>query len=301
MYLLQAGSSDASNTVEGTTMGVHTLEFRSPEKVLELQTACSPHSASIGSWSVTETYQPNTHRHVQEGLGGYRLILEKPVCTQDEVWAALGEAEQIAEELDVAWCYVCKSPFFAMRQTLVCSEAPTGWTGNTREIGIKIQKARGLGYAAAVQVAQSHWVSLPFLPLEKVLSVREAILKASPDIQSLVELHIAAHKSGSGKLFFLAKGLELAGASFGQARVTRNSGLHGEMVRTGISPHLTQSVGWLFDMANTRFDVRHVVNGYSPVTVHPKMNTTERREFEVNADLVIRSLLCTRLAVEIIL
>ncbi|MHC4405867.1 MAG: hypothetical protein ACYTG0_40000, partial [Planctomycetota bacterium] len=226
-----------------------------------------------------ETYEHNTHSHFEEDLGSYRLVLEAPVSIQDDVWSALGVAEQIAKELDVAWCYVCGSPFFAVRKTFVLAEAPDGWTGNTREVEVEIQKERGLGYVEAAQLAHCHWLS--------------------PVVQALVELHIAAHKSDHGSLFFLAKGLELAGAFFGQARGARNSGLQGEMAKIGMAPYLTRSVEWLFEMANTRFDVRHVVNGYSPVAVHPRMDATERGEFETNADLVLRGFICAQLEVDI--
>jgi hypothetical protein len=250
---------------------------------------------------VLETYHPNVHDYLQKGLGSYRLVLEKPVSKQEEVWARLHEAGQIAAELDVAWCYVCGTPFFAMRPTFVASEAPTGWTGNTREVEIEIQKERGLGYAVAAQVVVSHWLRLPFLPLEKVLRVREAYVKSVPVIQDLIELHIAAHKSDHGNLFFFAKALELAGAFFGQPRAARNTGLQAEMVKIGIASHLTQSVAWLFDMANTRFEVRHVVDGYSPVTLHPRMDANEKHEFAVNADLVLRGFVCQQLGIDIIL
>ncbi len=282
-------------------MTAHTLRFESPEKVMELRAACNPHSASVGVWRVSETYEPNTHHQLQQGLGSYRLSLQRPVTTQEEVRSALREAEEIAEDLDVAWCYVCGRPFFALRQTFVLFEAPDGWTGNVRQVEIEIQKERGLGHTEAMQVFSPHWLSLPFLPLERVLAVRHARLKASAEIQSLVDLHIAAHKSEHGKLFFYAKGLELAGAFFGRAKAARNSGLENKMVNIGVLPHLTQTVEWLFEMSNTRFDVRHVVNQCSPVTLHPRMNATERVEFEYNADLVIRGFVCAQLGVPIIL
>jgi len=281
-------------------MSAHTLRFESPEKILELRAPSNPHSASIGLWRVSENYQPNTHRDLQEGLGSYRLILERPVSAQEEVWLGLREAEQIAKEVDVAWCYACGTPFFAVPQTMVLVEAPIGWTGNARRVEVEIQKERGLGYAEALQVFWPQWLSFPFLPLERVLVVRDALLKASPEIQCLVDLHIAAHKTHHGELFFYAKALELAGAFFGQGRSARNSGLQKQVVKIGVAPHLTQTVEWLFEMANTRFDVRHVVNGYSPVTLHPTMSGSERAEFQFNADLVIRGFICDQLGVDII-
>lgn len=284
-------------------MSAQTLQYRSPERLLELRSECKPHCALVGSWRVSERYEPNTHHYVQEGLGSYRLILESSVDSQEQVWAGLSEAEAIARQLDVAWCYVCGSPFFSAKPTFVSFDAPTGWTGNTREVEIAIQRARGLGYAAAVQVIDSHWLSLPFLPLAKVLAVRQAMLGASPIIQELVELHIAAHKCTfeRGRPFFLAKALELAGAFYGKERAARNIGLQRHMLKIGIAPHLTQPVAWLFTMANTRSDVRHVVSAHSPVDLHPRMTATEREDFLMNAEFVLRGFICTQLGVEIIL
>jgi hypothetical protein len=167
-------------------------------------------------------------------------------------------------------------------------------------VSCEIERQKGGWRTEAVHAAPLHSLRLPFLPLEKVLAVRESLLHASPEIEHLVELHIAAHKSELGALFFLAKGLELAGAFFGRRRTARNTGLERELKAIGIAARLTRSVEWLFEIANTRFDVRHAVKPCSPVSLHPRMNDSERAEFRHNADLLLRGFICARLGVGIV-
>jgi len=182
-------------------------------------------------------------------------------------------------------------------------EAPEGWTGNLRKVEGDIQREAGKGWAAAAMVAQYGWVYFACFPLRVALVARDACIKAPPIIRELIELHVGTHAVSGGRLFGLAKALEIVGAFFQQgrnaSRAARNAGLQAEMKKIGVDSELTRSVEWLFDIANERFDVRHAWKKDSPgVALHPRMTHQELSDFVYNADLVVRAFVCERLGLE---
>ena len=285
--------------LEDQVATAHTLRFESPEKVYGLPPGPTLYSSNVGPWRVREVYRAGGFDHVGPGLGTYRLVMEQDVATPEQVSDAVTEACQLAEELDTAWCYVIGRPFLALGWTWALREAPDHWTGNSREVDVALREARQTGYAVAMQVyspPSAAW--LPFPPLERAMAVRAAYLAAPEAVRGLIELHIQSHKSSRGELFLLAKALEVVGKFFGDSRAARNTGLQAEMATLGVSPYLTRTAEWLFETANTRFDVRHAVDRGGPgVTLYPRMTDAERRDFWNNTDLIVRAFVCQQLGV----
>jgi hypothetical protein len=109
------------------------------------------------------------------------------------------------------------------------------------------------------------------------------------------------HKTTRGRLFYFAKALELAGRFFGHARKQRNQGLEKEMARIGVDAHMTRTVEWLFDLANTRFEIRHAVaDDPGQMAIHPRLSAAEAHDWGFNADLVIRAFVCAKLGVQVV-
>ena len=124
------------------------------------------------------------------------------------------------------------------------------------------------------------------------------MLNAPPIVRDLIDLHIRSHKSDDGALFHLAKSLEIVAAFFqgNGSRASRNTWIEREMTRIGVYGELTQSIEWMFNIANERFDVRHAWDKDSPgVVLHPRMTDQEKHDFTYNADLVTRAFICERL------
>ena len=285
-------------------MTIPYLRFQSPEKIYGLPPDSAPHSATVGKWLVSELYEPNTHGYLGDGVGTYRLQLEREVTARDEVWDALREASSLAEQLDRAWCYVCGAPLLAVPSGLTPLETPHGWTGNLRDVDVAIRKEHGAGVLCeADHVVTKLWMQLAFRPLERALVFRNAYIEAQPAVQDLIWLHAQSYKSGAGQLYCLTKALELARAFFpGPTSSDRTEQMQQEMKTISVEPRLRQSVNWLFEMASNRLDIRHVVvPGSGAVTAHPKLTDAEQRDFVADADLVIRAFVCSRLDVDIIL
>lgn len=263
---------------------------------------CEPYSAIVAGWDIRETYEAGVFDHVQKGLGSYRITIERDLADLDALPEANWSAETLIEHLDTAWCYVLGEPMVATHLTLSLWEPPNGWTTNSETVRRELIRESAPGFHAEVQqLYHYHSVRAPFLPLERLLQVRDAYLSATPLIQDLIALHITSYKSVGGALYPLAKALELAGAFHGTSRRDRNCGLQNEIRAMGIEPELTQNVAWLFNIANERFDIRHAVdNRAANVATHPRLTDSERRDFKHNARLLLRAFVCKRLDVPLI-
>jgi hypothetical protein len=103
-------------------------------------------------------------------------------------------------------------------------------------------------------------------------------------------------------MILLAKALELIGAYYvaavDRSRKTRNANLQREIKNWDIDTYMTRTAEWLFGLANTRKELRHIWDRAGPppgVTMHPASTVAEQQEFVSNADLLIRAFVCHRL------
>jgi hypothetical protein len=153
-------------------------------------------------------------------------------------------------------------------------------------------------YFRLSEVKHRRWIGTPRLPLQQLLAIRSAYLTAPMMLRELIDLHVSAHQAGQGRLFMFAKALEVVGRHYGKDRATRNSGLQAAMTRMGVTLRLKQSIEWLFNIANERFEIRHAVDKDAPTpALHPRITPTERQDFEEGATLIVRAFVCEQLGV----
>jgi len=277
------------------------LEFNSKTKNLGCDSACVPYGTQEEGWYISEVFQSSEYPDFRnKGIGRYHVNLRRDVASRDEIWKALSESIVIAKELDVAWCYAWGKPYFAVRTTMRSMDAPDGWSGNLRDVERQIESLTSPYVVQQIGFSSRPFSILPVLPLRDVMTMFRAIRKASAVLQQLIRLHISSFKTPEGQLFLLAKGLEFVGAFWasgtGGDRSRRNNGILAQLEAVGAQVELTRSINWLFEIANTRYDVRHVWNRESG-TVHNSMTAEECTAFVFNANLVIHAFVCTQLGV----
>lgn len=127
---------------------------------------------------------------------------------------------------------------------------------------------------------------LPYFPLGLVLVAREKYPKLSQVFKTMVSLHhqaLAATLSDA-RLFLLAKGLELATEFISGKTYAEKTANLPEALRSG----LKHDLNWLFQIANTRVNIRHVVQKGANPPLHKKINGPEARDFEHDVDFMIR-------------
>ncbi|MBA7704942.1 hypothetical protein ES703_113765 [subsurface metagenome] len=231
-----------------------------------------------------------------DGTVSYSIWIETGVSSPEEIWAKKGTAFELADDLNRIWTYVCGQPINAARLGLVAYHAPAAWTTNAEEVEKDLPAAiSGLTYKE-ISIQTRHWTYCPELPLAKALDVRESYETASDFVRTLIELHYSAltSKRSEARLIFFAKALEIVRALLpGRKDQQKQKSLPAK-----ITSDLHESLHWLFGMANTRSDVRHVVQRVTGPTLHPRMSAQEFRSFEHDADLVIRTAVCMQLGNE---
>jgi hypothetical protein len=287
-------------------MAPHILRYTSSAKAYHLMPPVSLYSGKVDLWTVYETIQEHPRDDLsKKGIYEYRVVMEKEVATEQDLSGAWREALTIASDLEKVWIYAAARPFNFLRLTIQFPEGPTGWSGNFREVKQAIRQESAAELFLEILPTHQNWETPPFLPLETALNARAAYLAADPILQQLIDLHVAAFMHfGLPRFVILAHALEIAGAHYpdstgGYAKVARNAGLQALMAGAGLDGNLTQTIEWLFDIANTRRDIRHAWNQKTG-DLHPQLTTQEGKDFVLNADLVIRVFVCNQLSLPVV-
>lgn len=270
--------------------------FKSKPQLYVLASTGSPHQRTVGDWIVRESYEPLDDRTLPDDTVSYSIWIETEVSSPEEIWAKRSKGFELAYDLNRVWTYVCGQPINVARLGLVAYHAPAAWTTNAEEVEKDLQAAiSGLTYKE-ISIQTRHWTYCPELPLAKALDVRESYETASDFVRTLIELHYLSLTSvkSEARFFFFAKALEIVRALL-PSRTNRQKQ---KLLPVNIASDLHKSLHWLFDMANTRSNVRHVVQKGAITTLLPQMSVQEGRSFQHDADLVIRTVVCMQLGHE---
>lgn len=226
-------------------------------------------------------------------VGEYRVHIEVPVASMADYSAATSETYEIIEQIEKLWTYVCGEPLRPLLMHMSMDTTPDGWRSNEESVHRVMNIRMTGGIYCKVEIVQTHWVILPYFPLERVLIARQLIDSFEDVYVSLIDLHHDAltARSPGGRLFALAKGLEL---------VTRL--MHGkthrerqEKLDPKLRAELRRSINELHDISNNRFNVRHVVANPSGPKLHPPATRKELSDFKHDCELLLRYHICKKL------
>jgi hypothetical protein len=144
-----------------------------------------------------------------------------------------------------------------------------------------------------------YWMTLPYMPLKRALEAVRAYRTSDAATRLLIDLHTRSLKEpGSDtQLILLAKALELVRAVLpGRKDADKQKALQAE-----VQASLNQSLPWLYDIANNRLEVRHVVKDPTVLRLHDRLTSTERKDYRHDADAVLRGVITQRLGIELAL
>jgi hypothetical protein len=259
--------------------------------------------ASIGLLSVRESFEPNANDHISSGLGSYVVIIEAKVADETEFLVFQDDAFSLAQCLDWLWTYATGIPLSVNYKgpaihAYECLQPPKGWTSNLDEVNAQL-KAKSKRSISVLSSKNTMWQWLPRLPLETVLRGRQKFLAASDPIHSLIEHHYDAQTSTDShtRLFSLSKGLEIVRAMLpGKNDKAKGAGLNPEVVKS-----LKLGFGELFNIANNRREIRHIIKDSASKALHPRMSQQENDSFNHDADVIIRTVVAEKLDLPIIL
>jgi len=267
------------------------LEVVSKALLLKLREPDQTHRNRFGE---VEIWDSAADLADDEGLIEYRIHLGIRVATREEVISRRYEVWRIAKELDRLWTYVTGSAINAISWKLAPVGPPEGWTSNHQEVS---QKLPGQGEPELIVGRRREWTVGPHYPLRTAVEALHAYRAATEPVRTLVELDYNAQRvwHGSGNFLFLAKGLELARAMSGLTHQQFVADCDSEL-----DGYLRRSAAWLFGIANTRLETRHVVQSPADLELHPRMSDDERRDYKHDASLVLRLVVSEALDIPVV-
>ena len=191
-----------------------TLRYEIEPKIYGISSEFHKYKTKINNLVISERFEHNSkYKSIGDGLGDYKVIIEKEVNNDKELQTAHFEVLDFVDELDKAWVYACGHPLtkkhfaFMSPHITVPDGKLSGWKSNYREVEKEINKGKA---HATISLIKLDHASFPYWPLEVAINVRKEYLQSTEQAQTLVDLHYYAHKvkSGYAMLFFLAKSLE---------------------------------------------------------------------------------------------
>jgi hypothetical protein len=224
----------------------------------------------------------------------YGLKIQSEVNWREEVSATRNDAIKLAGELNLIWAYVAGRSLFYKVLHVTPITAPPGWESNSDAVE-KTLPSKGGFIEFEWTKSGSSGTPLFFMPLEQALRAVRAYRSADEATIRLIRLHYdAMSQLGSeSTLLLLSKALELTAALLpGNTRSQKQQSLPAEF-----RSELRHSLQWLFDIANTRQETRHVVQR-GRMDLHPKLTKQEREDFRHDAELVVRGAIGSRLEVQ---
>lgn len=249
------------------------------------------------------------HREVVDGLDvfefrrrsrvtPYCLRMEARVENQEELRERSRSALDLAGDLDLVWPYVAGAPLFPRVLTIQLVKAPSGWRTNADRIGRHLPWV-GPGFHAKMRMAggRRYWMTLPYMPLKPALEAVRAYRTSDAATRLLIDLHTRSLKEpGSDtELILLAKALELVRAVLpGRGDADKQKNLQAE-----VQASLTHPFAWLYNIANNRLEVRHVVKDRTRLRLLDRLTSSERKDYRHDADAVLRGVITQRLGIEL--
>ena len=271
-------------------MGGPILRYTSDPNVYGIHCDNTPYREAINELSVTEYFFENDKfNYISPGIGDYYLTIETEVNNAHELQSKHFEIKKLIQEIDCSWMYACGHPFNKRVLSFIGPYVDfpdgniNGWSSNFREAERDLYKGKASITFNGDKVTYS---TFSYWPPKKALKVREAYLAASESIMALVDLHFFAHKveDSYSSLFFLAKAMEIVRAILpGKTDEQREKDLPYE-VRSKIKSSLRH----IMDLANNRYEIRHIVKDKKNCTLHEKLNNTEINDYKHDADIIIR-------------
>lgn len=284
-------------------MNIRNLKFELDPKIYGINSDSKPTKIEIGDITITETFLPNSdYDNIVEGLGDYKVIIEKPIKSKKELQDSHSDISEIIGDLDRAWMYACGHPLtkknFAFMASIISfpnGKLP-GWTSNYDEVENDLNKGKA---HVKFSMKNLHNSILPYWPLKSAGEIREKYLNSLDYVKALIDLHYNAHKVGNGHamLFFLAKSLELIRSIL----PGKNDDSKEKELPSDVREKLHSSFHNILDLANTRYEIRHIVRNPKESSLHPKLTNEEINTFKNDSDLIIRGVVAMELDIPLLM
>jgi hypothetical protein len=279
------------------------LKYKSDPKIYDIQSDGNHYHEFINDLSISEHFLANEkYKHISPALGDYYLTIETEVDETSELQSKYFAIKEFISELDRSWMYTCGHPLVKKVLTFTGPYVDfpdgniRGWESNFRDAERELNKGKAHVVASFVNYSHS---AFSYWPLQKALSTRKSYLAASKPIAALVDLHFFAHKveDSYSSFLFLAKAMELVQAMLPGKTDDKKE----KKLPDGFRSRLKTSLHHIMGLANTRYEIRHIVKEKQNCTLHESLNNDEINAYKHDADLFIRFVVCRELAIPLII
>lgn len=278
------------------------LRYETDPKIYGFKNLSKTYHCDTNGFKVSEVFTINpNYRNLREGLGDYFVRIEIEINDESQLLDIYPKVSNLAKSLDKAWMYACGHPLskrhfsFSAPYIEHIDGSIEGWSNNIKEIKEKMHRNE---WSLDINVEHIHWAYYNEYPLSNAMNIIDSLSHATEQLNTLVDFHYLSHKveDGYSMCFFLAKGLELVRSLLpGKPLQVKEKNL------SDISEHLYSSLNKLYDLSNNRFEVRHIVRNLENLTLHPRMTNEEFKIFKHDSDLVIRSVVCSNLGIDLLI
>lgn len=278
-------------------MTIRNLRFELNPKIYCIDSDSKPLKIEIDGITIFETFVPNSnYDRISEGLGDYRVIIEKSIKSKRDLQNSHAKISELIGDLDRAWMYACGHPltkknFAFMAPIISCSnDKLPGWVSNYDEVEDDLNRGQ---VHVKFKIRNMHNSTLHYWPLKSACEIREKNHNSLDYVRALIDLHYYAHKVGHGHamLFFLAKSLELIRSIL----PGKNDDSKELELPSIVRDKLHSSFHKILGLANTRYEIRHIVKNPEDSSLHPKLSNEEINLFKYDSDLIIRAVVAMEL------
>ena len=257
------------------------------------------YSSKINGILVFETFEKKKYSDVPMEIGDYIINLESYPNNIDLFFEHKEQIEKIINEIKFIWPYICGEPMHPVVTNIIFDPIPRYWESNHKEVQKKLHLEKHKLWGEISEGHSIHWLILPSPPLKRALEARKEYLNLDETKKKLIELHLTALSTSykDANLFLHAKSLELASKYF----PGKNNKDKDKKLDKDLKSYINTSLDSLFNVANNRINIRHVVKNPNGPEIHKEASWDEIKNFRHDCDIIVRYLICKFLKIPMVI
>lgn len=271
-----------------------TIVFESPElKYGLLNNNAAPKKVSYAGWTIQDSYVANKYSEIREGLGGYKLLVERQLSQGLNLNEEYSIGVELCERIEKIWPYVSAMPFGVAHfgSVLQIQTPPNNWTSNFDQIEADYHKAIKSNSWGKISARHNFWTFGDRFFVEGLVRGLEAYDNISALAVELINIHYEAYHNPSVRPLLMSKALEIVREILpGKTDKQKELALPQELKN-----HKETSLGKLYELSNKRLDTRHPLTKKPSVALYNAMEGKEYQDFIEDSDCVIRAVICAEL------
>jgi len=274
------------------TSNILYLDILNPEDIIETK---------LDDIIITEQHQRNLSFH-----GEYKIILKQVVNTREEMYEFAEKLNDLCRRIGRLLTYVIGYPltkrtsdFYGIRKQIILLDEIDGWDSNYKKLNRVFQKIENpkQHIFGDISSEMKHWSQTENTPLHELIPILQKYKTLDEIFKILIRFHSLALCHGYDvKYLLLGKCLEIAEALL---PVPYNRKRSFQLLPVEIkNVFKKKTISWLYEMSNTRFETRHIINKKSPNNLLKEMDDQEYFDFMYLSDMMLNYIIRRQFGLE---